>query len=50
MKKRFCDGCKVEIEPGKDYFKVCLQHHENKRQILTHSGDLCQACWKRIIK
>ena len=47
MKKRFCDQCNEEIETGEDYFKVSLQEHKDKRQILTHAGDLCKACWHK---
>ena len=47
MKKRFCDQCGEEIEKNEDYFKVCLQEHQGKRQILTHAGDLCGVCWNK---
>lgn len=47
MKKRFCDQCSAEILTGVDYYKVCLQKHIDKRQTLTHVGDLCDKCWKK---
>lgn len=46
MKKRYCDQCHKEIPTKTNYFKVCLQEHIDKRQILTHVGDLCASCWK----
>ena len=49
MKRRFCDQCCEEIEKGEDYYKVCLQEHKDKRQILTHAGDLCVVCWNKNI-
>lgn len=47
MKIRFCDQCQKEIRSGQDYYKVCIQKHEGKRQILTHAGDLCLSCWNK---
>lgn len=47
MKTRFCDQCRQEIPAGEDYMKVSLQKHVDKRQILTHRGDLYTTCWNK---
>ena len=48
MKVRTCDGCRKCIPIGEDYYKVCEQKHEGKKQTLNHVGDLCEKCWNRI--
>lgn len=43
MKHRYCDFCKKVIFG--DYHKVTTVKHENKKQILTHSADMCNDCY-----
>ena len=47
MKRRYCDQCLKEIPVGTDYFKLSLQKHEDKRQVLVYVGDLCTKCWNK---
>jgi len=44
MKRRFCDRCHNEIGKGKNFYKVYLQKHIDRKQVLTCVGDLCMKC------
>jgi len=50
MRIRTCDSCKGEIKSHEKYFKIVEQVWDGERLKQNHAGDICNKCFKEIIK